>query len=55
MLKRTPLYEAHVQANAKLIDFGGWECRSNIAGILEEHPAVRTKAGLFDVVSYGRN
>ena len=52
-LKRTPLYEAHVQANAKIIDFGGWEMPVQYAGILEEHRAVRTKAGLFDVSHMG--
>ncbi|HWQ40732.1 MAG TPA: glycine cleavage system aminomethyltransferase GcvT [Desulfosporosinus sp.] len=52
-MKRTPLYEVHVQANAKLIDFGGWEMPIQYAGILEEHRAVRTKAGLFDVSHMG--
>jgi len=52
-LKRTPLYEAHVRANAKLIDFGGWEMPVQYAGILEEHRTVRTKAGLFDVSHMG--
>lgn len=51
--KKTPLYEAHVKVGAKLIDFGGWEMPVQYAGILEEHRAVRTKAGLFDVSHMG--
>jgi len=52
-LKRTPLYQAHVNAQAKIIDFGGWEMPVQYAGILEEHRAVRTAAGLFDVSHMG--
>ncbi len=52
-LKRTPFYQAHAKAGAKLIDFGGWEMPVQYAGILEEHRAVRTKAGLFDVSHMG--
>lgn len=51
--KRTPLFEAHVKAGAKLIDFGGWEMPVQYVGILEEHRTVRTKAGLFDVSHMG--
>jgi glycine cleavage system T protein len=52
-LKRTPLYEEHLAAKAKLIDFGGWEMPVQYVGVLEEHHAVRTKAGLFDVSHMG--
>lgn len=52
-LKRTPLYEQHVEAKAKLIDFGGWEMPVQYAGVIEEHNTVRTKAGLFDVSHMG--
>ncbi len=52
-MKRTPLYEAHAKAGAKLIDFGGWEMPVQYAGILEEHRTVRTRAGLFDVSHMG--
>lgn len=52
-LKRTPLYEAHIAAGAKMIDFGGWEMPVQYKGILEEHRAVRTAAGLFDVSHMG--
>jgi aminomethyltransferase len=52
-LKRTPLYEEHRHAGAKLIDFGGWEMPVQYAGVIEEHNTVRTKAGLFDVSHMG--
>ncbi|EHQ91522.1 glycine cleavage system aminomethyltransferase GcvT [Desulfosporosinus youngiae] len=51
--KRTPLYEEHLSAKAKLIDFGGWEMPVQYAGVIDEHHAVRTKAGLFDVSHMG--
>lgn len=51
--KRTPLYEEHQAAKAKLIDFGGWEMPVQYAGVIEEHQTVRTKAGLFDVSHMG--
>ena len=49
MLKRTPLYEAHVAAGAKLVDFGGWEMPLHYGSQIEEHHAVRRSAGMFDV------
>jgi aminomethyltransferase len=53
-LKRTPLYEAHVDANAKLVPFGGWEMPVQYtSGIRAEHEAVRTRAGVFDVSHMG--
>jgi len=52
-LKRTPLYAAHQAAGAKLVEFGGWEMPVSYAGILDEHRAVRTAAGLFDVSHMG--
>jgi len=52
-LKRTPLYEEHLVAKAKLIDFGGWEMPVQYAGVIDEHHTVRTKAGLFDVSHMG--
>lgn len=52
-LKRTPLYDEHKKAGAKLIDFGGWEMPVQYAGVIEEHNTVRTKAGLFDVSHMG--
>jgi aminomethyltransferase len=54
MLKRTPLYAAHKKLGARLIDFGGWEMPVQYSGILEEHRAVRTAAGLFDISHMGQ-
>ncbi len=50
---RTPLYETHVQAGAKMVEFAGWEMPVQYAGILAEHDAVRKRAGLFDVSHMG--
>ena len=52
-IKRTPLYEDHQAAKAKLIDFGGWEMPVQYAGVIAEHHAVRNKAGLFDTSHMG--
>jgi aminomethyltransferase len=52
-LKRTPPYELHRDAGAKFVDFGGWEMPVQYAGIIEEHRAVRTSVGLFDVSHMG--
>ena len=53
-LKRTPLYEQHVEAGAKLVPFAGWEMPVSYDGIREEHLAVRTHAGMFDVSHMGQ-
>src|SRR5229473_3816305 len=52
-LKRTPLYEQHRAMGARLVEFGGWEMPVQYSSILEEHEAVRTRAGLFDVSHMG--
>jgi aminomethyltransferase len=53
-LKKTPLNAAHRALNAKMVDFGGWDMPVQYpSGILVEHEAVRTKAGLFDVSHMG--
>src|SRR2546425_1183698 len=52
-LKRTSLYDVHRAAGARLVEFGGWEMPVQYAGIVEEHHAVRTAAGLFDVSHMG--
>jgi len=53
-LKHTPLYSVYKNYGAKLIDFGGWELPVQFStGILEEHQAVRERAGLFDVSHMG--
>jgi aminomethyltransferase len=48
-MKRTPLYQAHVDAQGKMVDFGGWEMPLNYGSQIEEHHQVRTDAGMFDV------
>ncbi len=50
---KTPLYEAHVAAGGKIVDFHGWLLPVQYGGILKEHESVRTKAGLFDVSHMG--
>jgi aminomethyltransferase len=54
-LKRTPLFESHVRAGAKLVPFGGWEMPVQYGdGIRAEHLAVRNAAGVFDVSHMGQ-
>ena len=53
-LRKTPLNAAHRALGAKMVDFGGWDMPVQYpAGILAEHEAVRTRAGLFDVSHMG--
>jgi aminomethyltransferase len=52
-LKKTPLFNVHCGCNAKLVDFGGWNMPVQYSGILQEHNAVRTGVGLFDVSHMG--
>ena len=52
-LKRTPLYERHQAAGAKIVPFAGWEMPVQYEGIRAEHQAVRTDAGVFDVSHMG--
>jgi aminomethyltransferase len=52
-LRVTPLNSAHRALGAKLVDFGGWEMPVQYSGIIEEHQAVRTSVGLFDVSHMG--
>ena len=47
--QRTPLYQSHVDSNGKLVDFSGWELPIHYGSQIEEHEAVRTDAGMFDV------
>ncbi len=49
MPQHTPLYEAHVAAGARMVDFGGWEMPINYGSQIEEHHYVRQAAGMFDV------
>jgi len=52
-MKKTPLNAVHHELGAKMVDFGGWEMPVQYTGILDEHEAVRTGAGLFDVSHMG--
>lgn len=52
-MKRTPVYEKHIELGGKMIDFGGWSLPVQYTGILEEHRQVRAAAGLFDVSHMG--
>ena len=51
--KRTPLYSEHRRAGAKMVDFAGWEMPVQYQGVIAEHRAVRSCAGLFDVSHMG--
>ncbi len=52
-IKRTPLYDLHVELGAKMVPFAGWEMPVRYSSVLEEHSAVRDTAGLFDVAHMG--
>jgi len=52
-LRRSPLYEAHRAAGGRMVPFAGWEMPVQYAGLVEEHLAVRTRVGLFDVSHMG--
>ncbi len=52
-LRRTPLYDRHERAGAKLVPFAGWEMPVQYEGIRQEHVNVRTGAGMFDVSHMG--
>jgi len=52
-LRRTSLYAEHVALGARLVPFAGWEMPVQYTGIVDEHQAVRTAAGIFDVSHMG--
>jgi len=52
-LRRTPLYDAHVAAGGKMVDFAGWEMPVQYEGVGAEHAAVRERCGVFDVSHMG--
>ena len=52
-LLQTPLNAVHRAAGAKMVDFGGWDMPVEYRGLLQEHRAVRERAGLFDVSHMG--
>ena len=49
MADRTPLYDIHVEMDARIVDFGGWDMPLHYGSQIEEHHAVRREAGMFDV------
>ena len=53
MLKRTPLYQAHISLGARMVEFAGWDMPVQYTGHVQEHIAVREAAGLFDVSHMG--
>ena len=52
-LRRTPLYECHVELGARLVPFAGWEMPVQYEGVIPEHLSVRTDCGVFDVSHMG--
>ena len=52
-LRRTPLYDRHVALGARMVPFAGWEMPVQYEGVIPEHKAVRTDAGVFDVSHMG--
>jgi aminomethyltransferase len=52
-LLRTPLYDRHVALGARMVPFAGWEMPVQYEGVIQEHRAVRTDAGAFDVSHMG--
>ena len=53
VLRATPLNSIHRSLGAKMVDFGGWDMPVQYSGIIEEHHAVRTAVGMFDVSHMG--
>jgi aminomethyltransferase len=53
-LRKTPLHALHRKLGARMAEFGGWEMPIEYSGIIPEHLAVRTTAGLFDISHMGR-
>jgi len=51
--KRTPFYDLHVKANAKIVDFAGWDMPLHYGSQIQEHHQVRQHAGMFDVSHMG--
>src|SRR5262245_4432568 len=52
-LRRTPLYERHLAAGARMVAFAGWEMPVQYQGVVQEHRAVRGDCGVFDVSHMG--
>ena len=52
-LLQTPLHDRHVALGARMVPFAGWEMPVQYEGVIQEHRAVRTDAGVFDVSHMG--
>jgi aminomethyltransferase len=52
-LRKTPLFDRHVALGARMVPFAGWEMPVQYQGVIQEHKAVRTDAGVFDVSHMG--
>ena len=52
-MKKTPLYEKHVDLKAKIIDFGGWAMPVQYTNVIDEHNTTRAQATLFDICHMG--
>jgi aminomethyltransferase len=52
-LRKTPLHDRHVALGARMVPFAGWEMPVQYEGVIQEHKAVRTDAGVFDVSHMG--
>ena len=53
-LRKTPLNDVHRESGARMVPFGGWDMPVEYSGLIAEHNAVRTAAGLFDVSHMGQ-
>jgi aminomethyltransferase len=54
MALRTPLYDWHIKHGGRMVEFGGWDMPVQYTSIVEEHQAVRTAVGVFDISHMGR-
>ena len=52
-LKHSPLEEAHIACGARMVEFGGWSMPVQYSGIIDEHKAVRSASGMFDISHMG--
>ena len=52
-LKKTPLHAQHLELQARMVPFGGWDMPVQYTGVIQEHLAVRERAGIFDVSHMG--
>ena len=53
-MQKTALNQSHHEMSAKMVDFAGWELPILFSSVLEEHNAVRTSSGVFDVSHMGQ-